>query len=242
MPSFSFEPVIGFSTGALAKSDWRRGLEQIRNARLKGIELSALRFQEFEPLVSATEEIDVSMFEYVSVHLPSRYMAADESLVIRLAERIAARGWPLILHPDVVTDWVGWRALGSSICVENMDKRKPNGGTADQLDAAFGHLPDAMFCFDYGHARQVDPTMSHASELLGRFGDRLRQIHFSDVDSSNHHRQLNRPALDAFSRIQAALPKLVPVILETPATSEEISEQIELARAFFFPAREVVHS
>ena len=236
------EPVIGFSTGALALSDWRMGIEISRKLHVRAIELSALRLGEFEPLVRACRRLDLSGFDYVSVHLPSHFSAAEESGVLRNVEELASLRWPLILHPDTVSHWASWRSFGNLICLENMDKRKPVGRTVEELADVFERLPDARFCFDYGHARQVDPTMSQAVRLLEAFGDRLEQIHFSDVDASNRHQPLNHPALAAFSRVRDLAPRSVPVILETLVDFEGAELQLRLTRKFFSSARQAVAS
>jgi hypothetical protein len=35
--------------------------------------------------------------------------------------------WPVDLHPDAIGDHRRWRDFGRLLCVENMDKRKPDG-------------------------------------------------------------------------------------------------------------------
>ncbi len=234
--SESHLPLIGFSTGALALADWERGLLQCRELGLSAVELSALRLSEFQPLVQVACGLDFADFEYVSVHVPSRYRPEDERKVLLTAESAAARGWPLILHPDTIVDWGGWREFGARVCIENMDKRKPIGRTVEELQEAFEQLPDARFCFDFGHARQVDPTMTQARRLLAAFGDRLHQIHFSEVDSANRHRLLNHSALRAFGQIRTPAMAHLPIILETPAANDEARFQIELASKFFADA------
>lgn len=232
-------PLIGFSTGALALGDWRTGLQRCRDLGLRCVELSALRFPEYQPLVDAVSKMDLSDFDYVSVHVPSRYAPEEEGAVMRASELIAQREWPMILHPDTVTDWRGWRHFGRLVCVENMDKRKPVGRTVEELEECFTQLPEAQFCFDYGHARQVDPTMSQARRLLAAFGDRLHQIHFSEVDASNRHRLLNRSALTAFAQIREPHHANVPVILEMLVTDGGAELQIGMAREFFSAATEI---
>ena len=59
-----------------------------------------------------------------------------------------------------------WAQFGARLGIENMDKRKPIGHTAADLTRIFDVLPSASFCFDIGHARQVDPTMSEATAIL----------------------------------------------------------------------------
>lgn len=75
------------------------------------------------------------------------------------------------MHPDVIEDVSAWQKLGRAVCVENMDKRKRIGRTAAQLQEIFDQLPEATFCFDIGHARQVDPTMQEAETFLRLFQD-----------------------------------------------------------------------
>src|SRR6187200_2433360 len=64
---------IGFSSGALAKSDYRRGLELQKSASFTAIELSALRERELQPLVDAAQTLSLDQFSYVSFHAPSSF-------------------------------------------------------------------------------------------------------------------------------------------------------------------------
>lgn len=231
---------IGFSTGALALSDWQAGVNYSRQLGVDAIELSVLRYAELDSFIASINSVDVSDFLYVSVHLPSGYLATDEPHVLSAVEKLAERGWPLVVHPDVIIDWNAWRTFGSLICLENMDKRKPMGRTVKELSEAFEQLPEARFCFDYGHARQVDHTMSQATHLLLTFGERLQQIHFSDVDTTNRHRPLNFPALVAFARLRNIPVPSAAVILETQVSPLEAMYQLQIARAFFSNAADFV--
>ena len=70
---------LGFSTGALAKGDFRAGVDlQRTNPSVRAIELSALRDHELRPLVSGLEELDLRQFTYVSVHAPSKLTSLSE--------------------------------------------------------------------------------------------------------------------------------------------------------------------
>jgi len=64
---------IGFSTGALAFADFERGLAMVRTAHCKAVELSALRQAERFPLLSGLKLLDLTEFEYISVHFPSHF-------------------------------------------------------------------------------------------------------------------------------------------------------------------------
>ena len=114
-----------------------------------------------------------------------------------------------------------------------MDRRKSVGRTAVQLQHVFDRLPRATFCFDIGHARQVDPTMQEAASLLQSFGDRLRQVHMSDVNSQSRHERLNYESIMAFRRVARWLDESVPVILEDACRGSQVDEEISAAEMVF---------
>ena len=58
---------IGFSTGALARGDFRGALEKLRLYGLQVVELSALRASELDPLANALPSLDLSDFSFVSI-------------------------------------------------------------------------------------------------------------------------------------------------------------------------------
>jgi hypothetical protein len=225
--------LIGFSTGALAFGEYGRGLEEIRSNSLAAVELSALRQPELEPLVNALDALDLYGFQYISFHAPSDIAAGGEELVVNLLLRVAERGWPIIVHPDVIENHYLWRQLGALLCVENMDKRKPIGRTADELRPIFDLLPDASFCFDAGHARQVDSTMTEAYLILRRFGAKLRQVHVSEVNTRSKHDALSYASLLAFRRVADMIPLDIPLIVESVIPADQISAEVEHVRAAF---------
>lgn len=228
--------LIGFSTGALSFGAYARGLAAIRSNHLAAIELSALRQPELEPLVSALDALDLSGFQYIAFHAPSDIAPGTEQLVFNMLLRVAERGWPIVVHPDVIENYSLWKQIGPLLCIENMDKRKPIGRTADELDSIFDLLPDASFCFDVGHARQVDSTMTEAYLILKRFGSRLRQVHVSEVNTRSKHDALSYASLLAFRRIADMIPVDIPLIVESVIESSQIGAEVERVR-YAFPVR-----
>jgi hypothetical protein len=220
--------LIGFSTGALAYADFRSGLGMVHRKRLPAIELSALRQNELMPLLDALPTLDLSGFNYLSIHAPSQFEPELEgALWQRLLDK-TWREWPIVVHPDTLHDFSLWRELGSAICVENMDKRKPVGRSARELSSIFRQLPDASLCFDIGHARQYDPTMTEAYLILREFGERLRQVHVSEVNTRSRHDPLSYASILAFQAVAHLIPAHVPLILETPVKEDDI--EIEIAK------------
>ena len=208
---------FGFSTGAVAFGDFQRALELLRPYHCGAMELSALRDHELRGLVEALPHLDLSGFRHVSIHAPSAFVNVSEEDAIRLLDRVATRGYPIVLHPDAVANLRAWRHFGAGLLVENMDKRKRTGRTVGELTVSFDQLPDARLCFDIAHARQVDPTMSQAYLILRRFGGRIAQVHLSEVNVQGRHLKLTISSTFAYPRVLPLIPADVPVILESPS-------------------------
>ena len=217
---------IGFSTGALAHADFREGLRLTRISGCPAVELSALREGELLPLVDALESLDLKGLEYVSIHAPSQFQASNERKLCDLLLAQTWRQWPIVVHPDALSDPHGWKEFGSLLCIENMDKRKPIGRTVRELDAVFRQLPEASLCFDIGHARQVDPTMTEAYLILREFGSKLKQVHVSEVSTSSRHEPLSFASILAFQQVAHLIPYDVPLILETPVGEACLLDEI----------------
>lgn len=218
---------IGFSTGALAKGDFAQGLALQRGvARIDAVELSALRDHELPALVGALPTLDLSGFTYVSFHAPSKLQSLDEKLVFELLRQLPAT-WPIVAHPEILRTPALWRRFGDRLCLENMDHRKSTGRTVDELHALFEIYPDATFCLDLGHARQIDPTMASALLMLRTFGNRLRQLHVSDVGSRGEHLPLGVTARHSFALVAHQVPADCPLIIESIVAPEGIERELD---------------
>ena len=223
---------IGFSTGALAKGEFARGLALQQEHGCAAVELSALRDHELEPLVAAVETLDLTSFRYVSVHAPSKLRSLPEQRVFELLERLPTT-WPIIVHPELLRSPDLWRSLGSRLCLENMDNRKSGGRTAAEMSELFVHFPAASFCLDVGHARQIDPTMAVALTMLFEFGNRLTQVHVSDVGPQGEHMPVRKLASWAYARVARHIPPNVPLIIESVVDAADIWSEVDaVAHAF----------
>lgn len=220
---------IGFSTGALATSEFTRALRMLQSRRIPVVELSALRDHELEPLLAALPTLDLSTFSYISFHAPSALKTLSEERVTSVLRQLLPRRWPIIVHPDAMVDHSLWQGFGHCLCIENMDGRKPIGRTVQELEPFFEKFPDASFCFDIGHARQVDPTMKEAEALLRRFGTRLKQVHMSEVNADCKHVAISEAATQSFRMVAGLIPEHVPIVLESVVCEEEIEEQLKFA-------------
>jgi hypothetical protein len=222
--------LVGFSTGSLALGNFRLGLKMVEGKPTAAVELSALRDSELVSLIKALDYLDLRQFAYVSFHAPSSFLTLEEAAVVSLLRPVAERGWPIIVHPDAIRNFDLWVGFGKLTCIENMDKRKRKGRTAAELGIIFSRVPGASLCFDVGHARQIDPSMCEAEQILREHGHRLKQLHVSDVTSESSHERLSLEAILAFQRIARLIPEHIPVILETPVSTHAMVEELLRAR------------
>lgn len=229
---------IGFSTGSIAKGDFKLALKILAQQDTESIELSALREEELLPLCESIKNLDLTGYKYISVHAPSKRLRYSEVELVNALSCFAERNWPVIVHPDIIEDFRLWTMLGENLCIENMDKRKPAGRTAADLRRIFQLVPDAGFCLDLAHAKQVDATMTECYLMIKEFGHRLTQLHISDVTSESRHVPLNEQAIDTFHKIVQFLPLSLPVILESPILpgpdqNQKIAHEILMASEIF---------
>ncbi len=232
--------LLGFSTGALALSDFRKALRMLRDQPVGVVELSAIREHELIPLLRSLDDLDLSQFSYISIHAPSSFSPEAEAWIFQALYEIRHRGWPIIVHPDALHDYSLWRELGDLLCIENMDKRKLGGRTIRELELLFDEFPDASFCFDIGHARQVDTSMTEAYLMLKHFSSRLRQVHISEVNSRNKHDRLSFVSILGFQEVTHLIPSSTPVIIESIVAEDQIGAEIcRVQRALRTPVEQV---
>lgn len=222
---------IGFSTGALAKGDFRKGicLQETFAGFAKAIELSALRESELDSLIDAIPHLDLRRFDYVSFHAPSSRVRFQEAEFVDRLSEVSRYIRNIVVHPDVIEHSFIWKDIEDCVVLENMDQRKAGARTATELKYYFDTLPRARFCFDIGHARQVDPTLSVAVELLRAFEDRLSEVHISEVDASSRHVSISFAAMHSYRQIATLIPKELPVIVESTVPQEHIQAEIVVA-------------
>lgn len=224
---------IGFSTGALAKGDFTRGLALQRDvARIDAVELSALRDHELPKLVSAIPDLDLSAFDHVSFHAPSKLQTLNEQTVFELLLGLP-ESWPIVVHPELLQTPSLWRQLGERLCLENMDNRKTTGRTIAELRSLFETFPEAAFCLDLGHACQMDSTMASATLMLQELGDRMVELHISEVGPHGEHLPLVATTRQAFARVVHLVPEDCPLLIESIIPPDLIEQELDAVLAVF---------
>ena len=152
----------------------------------------------------------------LSLHAPA---GIDAGEVADLLVGLPARVERVIAHPDRLGDPAALAPLGPRLVLENMNARKRDGRTADELAAHFGRLPEAGLCLDLAHVSTVDPSLALAHELLDAHGGRLRQLHVSAAADGGGHHPLRAADLARYAPVLRRC-RQVPWILEREALPE----------------------
>lgn len=221
--------LLGFSSGALAKGDFELALSMLSPHLLPCIELSALRVEEVLPLIETIPSLNLRTYEYISLHAPSEFLREEEIWLSDLLFHNVPKTWPIVMHPDAICDFACWNRFGNRLAIENMDRRKPIGRSSEELRQIFTVLPDASMCFDIGHARQYDSSMTEAFLILSEFADRLVQVHISEVNSRSKHDRISFGAKLAFQQLAYLIPQNVPIIVESQVPENQIAREITSA-------------
>lgn len=208
---------VGASTGYMSDSrgDWSAQVDSAWEVSRFAVELSALAEEELDGLVAYLGGAPRLPFGYLSVHGPSKNRAMPDRDLVALLVGLAPLVSAIVMHPDTIGDPTPYRALGRKLVLENMDARKPDGRTAEELVPWFAELPEAGFCFDIAHAWSIDEDMSVGVELLDAFRVRLRHLHVSSLSSELRHVPLTEEH-EALFRPLLRRCRDVPWILEAP--------------------------
>ncbi|HYF27818.1 MAG TPA: TIM barrel protein [Baekduia sp.] len=210
---------LGASTGMLAapRGDWAALADEALDTSVFAVELAALAEPELPGLAAWLRDAPALPFRYVSVHAPTKHRSRSDEEVVALLEPLLPRVDAVVMHPDVIADPAAWRRLGGTLVLENMDARKADGRTADELGAHFAELPEAGLCLDVAHVASIDPTMQEGHRILDRLGARLRHLHVSSLDQDGHHVPLTVEDERRFTPLLTR-SRDVPWILEAPIT------------------------
>jgi len=193
----------------------------------EAVEISALRFDELEPTVRDLERLKLDRFRKVSFHAPSSFQSDQEEAVLGWLRPVFECGWNIVVHPDVIYTPDRWRFLGRQLLIENMDRRKPVGRTVCEMEKIFELLPEARFCLDVAHARQIDTTLTLLFRLFDGLFDRIAEIHISELDSRCRHIQMSGMAISDYQSLQWERLTNVPVIIESMLDQCEPAARIE---------------
>lgn len=212
--------LVGPSTGYMvgARGDWPRLVAAAETCSLDVVELSALSAVELPGLLTFLRDAGPLPFGHVSVHGPSKGWDGTPAALATALGAVPAAVDGIVMHPETLGDVDAFADLGGRLRLENMDTRKDDARTVEELARYFAALPAARFCFDVAHAQLHDPSMGLAHELLDAFSDRLAEVHVSSILVDGDHVPLRAADAETFLPVLSRCVG-VPWVLEAPAAS-----------------------
>jgi hypothetical protein len=147
-----------------------------------------------------------------------------------------------------------WQTLSTSgnpqLLIEHLRailQKTPLGTLANLLIRYDSLLEPSRKLFDaydrfIGMMTNEQPTTSGKSprEHLDTYGNRLCQLHVSEVNTASQHDPLSFAAVQAFAEVAELVPAWVPVILEARITQAQIVAEIEKAQRALPVVHEVI--
>jgi hypothetical protein len=211
----------GLSTGwdPETREDWVRALAVADDFSGSAVELSALSLQELPGLLAFLEgdALVALADEHVSVHGPVKGLTGDWATLTAQLEALPDTVATIVMHPDTLSDdsFPYLRKLGARLVLENMDCRKEDCRTPEELARVFAALPEAGFCLDVAHVWTVDPTLALGHQLLDAYGSRLREVHVSGIEPDGKHRPTTQADLARYEPLLTRC-RQVPWVFESP--------------------------
>jgi hypothetical protein len=157
----------------------------------------------------------------VAIHAPAKgWEHGPAELASTLATRLPDAVRSVVVHPESLGDPRAFAPLAGRALLENMDSRKPDARTVEELAPYFAALPQAGFCFDIAHASLVDPSMRLAHELLDAYGPKLGEVHLSSILDDGTHVPLRGEDVARFRPVLERCGE-APWILEAPLPGDQ---------------------
>src|SRR5690606_6030412 len=128
---------LGTSTGHLVelRGEWDLLVRRALDVSTLAVELAALSEPEFLTLATWLGHADGGLpFRFVSVHAPTKGLTMPEDELVGRLAALPASIDAVVVHPDVLRDPARFASLGRSLVLENMDARKADGRTAEELE------------------------------------------------------------------------------------------------------------
>lgn len=224
--------LIGFSTGALYKSklSLKETLALYKELDCRAVELNYIRIEDLLAVDIADFPVEkLSSFKWVSLHAPVKikYGATDsptQEIFAKIEEIHKIRPLNLVVfHPETVVDFEPFKNVGFPVAFENMDNRKENHRSAEDLIRTLSLSENFRFVLDVNHVYTNDKTMKLANELYKLAGHRLSEIHLSGY--STYHEPLH--ATRQLQIVRAIRDFETPIIIESVLSPETLRAELQ---------------
>ena len=180
----------------------------------------------------------LKVFKYVALHTPALNVNFDASDISRkmmdtvdiFLEKSQAQS--VVIHPDRISIPEILAQRNWPLTLENMDWRKNDAKSIEQMDKWFEIFPQAKMVLDWNHIFTNDQSMKLGKLMLKKFGSKITHYHLSGFIDED---RLHEPILTSNSfEIAKSVPKDgKPIIIEVDTTNLDkiiLKKEIEFLR------------
>jgi hypothetical protein len=210
--------IFSFATGNIWK--WYKAknravcLELIRKLDMDGVELTFAHADELLAFkLSESSRQWLRSLDYVTIHAPFRYpenhgLADYLGHIHKLYRQINAKN--LIIHPY---NLVSSEILGKySMRISTENLRPHRHITPSDLEGYLQKYRGMGLCLDVAHAYFYSKEETH--KLIGRFRNKITQVHVSGTYRKNDHLSLREVTRDFMYSIRDIKTLDVPIVIE----------------------------
>jgi len=180
---------VGFSTGAFHKKfSTKESLSFLKGLDIKVVELGFVKVERmYSGWADEVTKEDLGSFDYISLHAPViQYGKNSETEFVfsKLNKINDLRKLDLVVfHPDTVEDFSVFNNLNFPVGFENMDNRKVNYKTVEEMQKLLEMNPSYGMVLDVNHIYTNDKSMVLAREFFKKCGSRIKEIHLSGYET-----------------------------------------------------------
>jgi hypothetical protein len=227
--------IIGFATGnfyeLIEKEEDSFSSLNINHFKASGltnaIELHCPNEEIIDHLLQK-EDLELSSFSYISVHVPSLINNKKEELkrilnkLRGLKEKYKIKNF--VFHIEKEIDWsIFSDYLDLPVSIENMDNEKDSGKNIEDIEKILKNYPFNL-TLDLQHCFTNDRSMKLAIDIQENFKERITEYHISGFEEEVLHYPLFKTNQNII--IESLLHKDIPIIIEScfKERGEEIKE------------------
>ncbi|MBR9705177.1 hypothetical protein GOV12_07225 [Candidatus Pacearchaeota archaeon] len=135
---------------------------------------------------------EIMEHKYVTIHAPFKNIKyksdKNTDIILKklkyLCKKLPIKG--IVIHPNVIVDFLKLDESGLPFLIENMDKTK-SIGTHPSHFSEYVKKYKFNFVFDVQHAFEHDPSMKLGKEIIKVMGTRLQHMHVSGCNKRHNH-------------------------------------------------------
>ena len=214
-------------------------LPYLSDLDIDGVEITLATENNLRDFKPSPEHVDwLRSLPWISIHAPFHLDAVRPRERLReIFERLThlvnlLNAQNVVVHPTGRSVFDFALDYDLPLCTENLSPNSGIGGR--ELERILERYPDLGLCIDVAHA--FFWSSLETARLVGKFGDRVRQVHLSGVRRKTDHNSLQGMPDEYMQSIAPIADLTVPIIIEEelmPGAVNLLHEEVAFVRRWW---------